>query len=466
MITSSERIGNGLARVTVELSVAELNKEYGRAAKRISSRTRIPGFRPGNAPIGIVENMFGKPAIISEAVEKIVPDSYADALVAEELVAIDQPEINFEDEEEMSFESPVVFTATVPLRPTVELGDAGTITLEEEPVEVGDEDVAATLQQLQESRAQTVPVEGRALQDGDLAGAVIKMLVDDVNQLGDAQISVAVGGNGFPEGFDEQVIGMETGDVREFELPFEVDHPDETMRGKDAQFRVELHVVNEREIPEVDDAFAAEVSGFDTVKELEDDIRERLLEERKTAARRELEGSALGLLADRSSFEIPEVLVHQQAHALMEDQTRRLTTQGMALDSYLGSIGSSQDEFHDQAMEEAERRIGQALMLDVLADRYGIEVTEEDVEAELAQLLERFPEPDRASMRDMYLGDGGQERMELGLRERKAMESLMDSVVTSSEEPAAPAQPEEADEASEAAEASAETEEDNDQGTG
>ncbi|HJN40286.1 MAG TPA: FKBP-type peptidyl-prolyl cis-trans isomerase, partial [Chloroflexota bacterium] len=278
--------------------------------------------------------------------------------------------------------------------------------------------------------------------------------------------SVAVGGNGFPEGFDEQVIGMETGDVREFELPFEVDHPDETMRGKDAQFRVELHVVNEREIPEVDDAFVAEVSGFDTVKELEDDIHERLLEERKTAARRELEGSALGLLADRSSFEIPEVLVHQQAHALMEDQTRRLTTQGMALDSYLGSIGSSQDEFHDQAMEEAERRIGQALMLDVLADRYGIEVTEEDVEAELAQLLERFPEPDRASMRDMYLGDGGQERMELGLRERKAMESLMDSVVTSSEEPAAPAQPEEADEASEAAEASAETEEDNDQGTG
>ena len=203
----------------------------------------------------------------------------------------------------------------------------------------------------------------------------------------------------------------------------------------------------------------AEVSGFDTVKELEDDIRERLLEERKTAARRELEGSALGLLADRSSFEIPEVLVHQQAHALMEDQTRRLTTQGMALDSYLGSIGSSQDEFHDQAMEEAERRIGQALMLDVLADRREIEVTEEDVEAELAQLLERFPEPDRASMRDMYLGDGGQERMELGLRERKAMGSLMDSVLSSSKEPA---ESEGSDEEAETTEATAETEEDND----
>ncbi len=464
MNTSSERIGNGLARVTVELSVAELKKEYDRAAKRISSRTRIPGFRPGNAPIGIVENMFGNSAIISEAVEKIVPDSYAKALIAEELVAIDQPEINFEDDEEMTFESPVVFTATVPLRPTVELGDVETITLEEEPVELGEDDVDATLRQLQESRAQTTPVEGRALQDGDLAGAVIKMLVDDVNQLGDAQISVAVGGNGFPEGFDEQVIGMETGDVREFELAFEADHPDETMRGKIAQFRMELHVINERDIPEVDDAFAAEVSGFDTVKELEDDIRERLLEERKTAARRELEGSALELLADRSSFEIPEVLVHQQAHALMEDQTRMLTSQGMALDSYLGTIGSSQDEFHDQAMEEAERRIGQALMLDALADRREIEVTEEDVEAELAELLERFPEPDRESMRDMYLGDGGQERMELGLRERKAVESLMASVLTSSEEPAAPTLSEVPEAESESVEASAETDEEDNQG--
>jgi len=462
--TSSERIGNGLARVTVELSVAELKKEYDRAAKRISSRTRIPGFRPGNAPIGIVENMFGNSAIISEAVEKIVPDSYAKALIAEELVAIDQPEINFEDDEEMTFESPVVFTATVPLRPTVELGDVETITLEEEPVELGEDDVDATLRQLQESRAQTTPVEGRALQDGDLAGAVIKMLVDDVNQLGDAQISVAVGGNGFPEGFDEQVIGMETGDVREFELAFEADHPDETMRGKIAQFRMELHVINERDIPEVDDAFAAEVSGFDTVKELEDDFRERLLEERKTAARRELEGSALELLADRSSFEIPEVLVHQQAHALMEDQTRMLTSQGMALDSYLGTIGSSQDEFHDQAMEEAERRIGQALMLDALADRREIEVTEEDVEAELAELLERFPEPDRESMRDMYLGDGGQERMELGLRERKAVESLMASVLTSSEEPAAPTLSEAPEAESESVEASAETDEEDNQG--
>ena len=464
MNTSSERIGNGLARVTVELSVAELKKEYDRAAKRISSRTRIPGFRPGNAPIGIVENMFGNSAIISEAVEKIVPDSYAKALIAEELVAIDQPEINFEDDEEMTFESPVVFTATVPLRPTVELGDVETITLEEEPVELGEDDVDATLRQLQESRAQTTPVEGRALQDGDLAGAVIKMLVDDVNQLGDAQISVAVGGNGFPEGFDEQVIGMETGDVREFELAFEADHPDETMRGKIAQFRMELHVINERDIPEVDDAFAAEVSGFDTVKELEDDFRERLLEERKTAARRELEGSALELLADRSSFEIPEVLVHQQAHALMEDQTRMLTSQGMALDSYLGTIGSSQDEFHDQAMEEAERRIGQALMLDALADRREIEVTEEDVEAELAELLERFPEPDRESMRDMYLGDGGQERMELGLRERKAVESLMASVLTSSEEPAAPTLSEVPEAESESVEASAETDEEDNQG--
>ena len=467
MITSSERIGDGLAKLTVELSVAELKKEYGRAARRISSRSRIPGFRPGKAPVGIVENMFGRAAIIKDAVEKLVPESYAKALACEELVAVDQPEIDFEDEDELTFESPMVFVATVPLRPTVELGDPATITLTEAPVELGEDDVERTLQQLRESRAQSNPVEGRGLRDGDLATGVIKMLVDDVNQLGDAEITVPVGGNGFPEGFDKEVTGMNPGDVREFEIAFEADHPDESMRNKLAQFRVELSGISERDVPELNDEFAADVSEFDTVAELEADIGTRLLEERRTAGRRELESSALELLADRSTFEVPAVLIHQQAHALMEDQSRMLTSQGMALDSYLGSIGSSQDEFHDQAMAEAERRIGQALMLNVLAEQRGIEVGEADVEAELSEMMERFPEPDRQAMRDYYLQDGGRERMEASLRERKTIEALMETVLTAADGPDAETDSKEAgpDEETESTTTNPETDNDDDQAT-
>ena len=369
MNTSSERIGNGLAKLTVELSVPELQKEYGRAARRISSRTRIPGFRPGKAPVRIVENMFGKSAIISEAVEKLVPDSYSNALKAEELHAIDQPEIDFADDEEITFETPVVFTATVPLRPTVELGDYTSIVLTEDPVEVGDEDVENTLRQLRESRAQSTPVEGRGLQEDDLAAAVVKMLVDDVNQMGDAEITVIIGGNGLPEGFDEAVTGMMPGEVREFELTFEDDHPDESMRNKSAQIRVELNGISERDVPELDDEFAALVSELDTVEELEADVRSRLLEEREATARRELERSALELVVDRSTFDVPEVVVHRQAHALMEQQAQRMTSRGIALDTYLGSIGSSQDEFHDQAIAEAERQVRNTLVLEAFAEQ-------------------------------------------------------------------------------------------------
>ena len=434
MITSSERIGDGMAKLTVELSVPELQKEYGRAARRISSRTRIPGFRPGKAPINIVENMFGRSAIISEAVEKMVPESYSNALKAEDLFAIDQPDINFADDEELTFETPVVFTATVPLRPTVELGDFSSIVLTEESVELGDEDVENTLRQLLERRGESKPVEGRGLQKDDLAAAVIKMLVDDVNQMGDAEITVVIGGNGFPEGFDEAVTEMKPGDVREFELTFEDAHPDESMRGKSAQFRVELNGINQRDVPELDDEFAARVSEFETAEELTADVHRRLLEEREAAAKRELERSALELVVDRSTFEVPEVVVHRQAHALMEQQSQRLTAQGMALDTYLGSIGSSQDRFHDEAMEEAERQVRNTLLLEAFAEQREITIGEEDVDAELDRLMERFPGQDRQAMREYYLANDGRERMKSSLRERKAIDALMEELLTSAEE--------------------------------
>ena len=433
MITSSEKVGNGLAKLTIELSVEELRREYGRAAKRISSRTRIPGFRPGKAPVTVVENMYGKPAIINEAVEKLVPDSYANALRAEDLFAVDQPEIDFVDDEDITFEKPVVFTATVPLRPTVELGDHSSIVLTQDTVEVSDEDVDSTLQQLRQSRAESIPVEGRGLQTDDLASAIIKMLVDDDNQMGDAEIRVAIGGNGFPEGFDEAVLGMMPDDVREFELSFEDGHPDESMRGKVAQFRVELKSISQRDLPELNDEFVALVSELTTVEELKGDISKRLLEERNATARGEVERSALELLAERSTFEIPEVVVHRQAHALMEEQTQRMTSQGVALDTYLGSIGSSPDEFHDQAVQEAGRQIRNTLLLDAFAESRDIRVGEEDVDAELEQLMERFPDQEREQMRDYYLANGGRERMAVSLHERRAMDALMKEILGTAE---------------------------------
>ena len=433
MITSSEKVGNGLAKLTVELSVEELKKEYGRAAKRISSRTRIPGFRPGKAPVKVVENMYGKPTIINEAVEKIVPDSYSNALKAEDLFAIDQPEIDFVDDEDITFEKPVVFTATVPLRPTVELGDHSSIALTQDPVEVSDDDVENTLQQLRQSRAESVPVEGRGLQIEDLASAIIKMLVDDENQIGDDEIRVAIGGNGFPEGFDDAVLGMTPGDVREFELSFEDEHPDESMRGKAAQFRVELNSISQRDLPDLNDEFVSLVSELTTVDELKEDVGKRLLEERNATAQGELERSALELLAERSTFEIPEVVVHRQAHALMEEQTQRMTSQGVALDTYLGSIGSSQDQFHDQAIQEAGRQIRNTLVLDAFAELRDIRVGEEDVDAELEQLMERFPDQEREQMREYYLANGGRERTAVSLHERRAIEVLMEEILETGE---------------------------------
>ena len=208
---------------------------------------------------------------------------------------------------------------------------------------------------------------------------------------------------------------------------------DESMRGKVAQFRVELKSISQRDLPELNDEFVALVSELTTVEELKGDISKRLLEERNATARGEVERSALELLAERSTFEIPEVVVHRQAHALMEEQTQRMTSQGVALDTYLGSIGSSPDEFHDQAVQEAGRQIRNTLLLDAFAESRDIRVGEEDVDAELEQLMERFPDQEREQMRDYYLANGGRERMAVSLHERRAMDALMKEILGTAE---------------------------------
>lgn len=433
MITTVEKPGDGTAKVRVEISIDELNKQYDGAARRISGRANIPGFRRGKAPKSIVERMYGREMIVGEAVEKMVPDYYEQALKKEELFAIDQPEFDIDgadSDEPLTFDKPFVFTATVALRPTAKLGEYSVIELTRNKIEVRDEDIEAVIERLREARAETVDVEdeARGLKGGDIAELNLKMLVDGDNQFGENSVTISIGQNGLPEGFDTQVDGMTVKEERAFNLEFSDDHTDSAVAGKTAEFEVELLRIRERILPDANDEFAKLVSDRSTLNELRDQVKDQLLDERETMEQRRLESDALDALVDKSVFEIPESLVHREAHAMMEQQVQQMTQSGIALDTYLRSQGLDQDSFHEQAMEQAVLRLQRAVVLDALASELAIEVKEEDLDAELERMADPYPEGEREAIKQSFVEREGQERLSASLRERFALEALLEAV--------------------------------------
>ena len=353
MRTSSKRLGNGLAEMTVEIEPAELQSEYARAVKRISGKARIPGFRPGKAPRSIVESMFGKQAIIGETLEHLVPNAYDRAIREESLEPIDRPELDLAEVE--GIDQPVVFTATVPLRPTVELGDVETISLTKDRVTVEDGELEEVLNDIRRSRAELKPVEDRRLQDGDLGEARLSIIAGDIEKADEKPVSFMVGQNWLPRGFDSNVMGMEIGDVRVFDLDIPDDYYDEDLRGKYATFTAELLSVRAPELPELTDEFAESVSEFKTVEELRDDVRKRVLERKEGAADIELRRAALETLVARSRFEIPDVLIERHAEEVMKGRESYLTSQGVAVDTYLGSVGKTREQWQEEGGDGSAR---------------------------------------------------------------------------------------------------------------
>lgn len=433
MRTSSKRLGNGLAEMTVEIEPAEFQSEYARAVKRISGKARIPGFRPGKAPRGIVESMFGRQAIIGEALEHLVPNAYDRAIREESLEPIDRPEVDLAEVE--GIDEPVVFKATVPLRPTAELGDVETISLTKDRVTVEDGEMEEVLNDIRRSRAELKPVENRQLQEGDLGEARLSIIAGEIEKADEKPVSFMVGQNWLPRGFDSNVMGMEIGDVRVFDLDIPDDYYDEDLRGKYATFTAELLSVRAPELPELTDEFAESVSEFKSVEELRDDVRKRVLERKEGAADIELRRAALETLVARSRFEIPDVLIERHAEEVLKGRESYLTSQGVAVDTYLGSVGKTREQWQEEAETEAREDVKRTVTLVEYANDQDIEVMEPEVAAEIDSIVAAYPEGERDRIREAYRSDDMKNRLAGRLRDRKALDALIGAIEVTEAEP-------------------------------
>jgi trigger factor len=395
-----------------------LNRSY----KRVASRVRIPGFRPGKAPRSVIENHLGREALVHEALEFMIPESLDQVLKDEDIQAWMEPKL------EVLGMEPVSYKAVVPLEPVVDLGEFQAIRLEREPVEVTDEQVNEVLESLRFEAAPWEPVE-RALAYGDLATMNVKGIIEEEEVIDDQGIDfIPQEDNNLPfPGFSTHLEGILEGESKLFTLSVPDDYPQENYAGKECQFNVEVLSVKEKNLAELDDEFAKGVrDGFESLEALTDHVRQRLVDESEATETRRLEVSGLEELKKLAKIEASELVYERELDMMYEERARSLQNQQMSMELYLSYVGQTEEELREQMKPQAEERLNTMLMLRKLADVEEIEVGDEDVEVEITNLIESTGGNSDASMMQALNTENARESIRSSLMNRKIMARLVE----------------------------------------
>lgn len=416
MKVTLERLPESRVQLQIEIDEDRLERSLDSAYKRIAQKNRFPGFRPGKAPRAIVERAVGRDGLIREALDKLVPDAYNEAIESEDVDAIGQPELEIETLE------PVKFTAVVPVRPSVSLNDYRTIRVEPESTEVTPEMIDEQLKLLQRRHATHVPVEREVKWDDVLIADVSGETDGDAFlQDEDAEFPLREGRELFIPGLAEAFIGMKKGETKEFTLAIPEDFRVERLQGKDATFSLHVREVKQEELPELDDELAATVSeefeDFAALKQrIEDDLKAGL--ERESTNK--LQGDAVDKLVEGATMEFPKILVDHEIDHLVREATGNDQAQYQA---YLRNVGRSEIDFRENWREAAELRVRRSLALNELAEAEGIAVTAEDIDEELDSLVAPMGD-DADRFRQMFASDEGVATIRRNLLSRKTLDRL------------------------------------------
>ncbi len=417
MKVTLERLPESRVQLQIEIDDERLEKSLDAAYRRIAQRSRFPGFRPGKAPRAVVERAVGRQGLIREALDKLVPDAYNEAIETENVDAIGQPDLAIDNLE------PVKFTATVPVRPNVELNGYKEIRVEEDPVEVTTEMVDEQLLLLQRRHATLSPVE-RAVQWNDNLIADVTGTIEDDEFLKDeaAEFPLREGAELFIPGLAEAFIGTTKGETKTFEITIPSDFRVERLQGKDATFTLTIHEVKEELLPELDDEFANSINAdefpdFDTLKtRIETDIRTSLEE----AAKSSFQTKAVEQLVELATLEYPQMLVEHEMEHMAKEATGNNEQQYAA---YLKSIGQTEAQFQEMWREPAELRVKRSLVLNELAEAEGIDVSADEIDQELDTLVAPMGD-DAARFRQMFATEEGVSTIRRNLLSRKTLERL------------------------------------------
>ena len=422
-----EKLEKNMAKLTIEVEAEKFIDAVKKAYNKNKSKMSVPGFRKGKVPQAMIEKMYGPEVFYEDAANMLIPDAYADELEAnKELEVVSQPSI---DVVQMEKGKNFIFTAEVALKPPVELGKYKGVKIEKIETEVTDEDVDKEIKREQESNARTITVTDRPIKDGDTAMIDFEGFVDgEAFEGGKGEnYPLVIGSGSFIPGFEDQLIGKNTGDETDVNVTFPEDYNAKDLAGKDAMFKVKINEIKEKELPELDDEFASEVSEFDTMAEYREDVKKNLAEKKEKEAKEKREDAVIEAIIKDSKMEIPEAMIDTQTKTMINDYARRLQSQGLSLDQYFMFTGLNMDKFTEQMKPGARKRIESRLVLEAIVEAEKFEVSDEEYEKELERMAEESHiEVDKLKE---YIGDDeeGKERILEDIKIQKAVDLIVDN---------------------------------------
>jgi trigger factor len=420
----------------IEVPPEEVDRHFATAYRHVAERTKVPGFRPGKAPRNVIDRFVGRGSVLAEAIDHLVSDSYGAALDQTDVIPIDNPDVDI-DPAALAEGQGITFTATVPVRPDVELGAYTDYSFGLEVPEVTDEQIDQVIGELREQQATLRPVDGRGAQEGDIASVKFAGTVDGEPFEGGSadRLPVVIGEDRMIPGWEQQLIGLEIGATKGFDITFPDDYRVEDLRGKEAHFEVELLDLREKILPEVDDAFAASVSDVETVDALRAEIRDAMVKRADAEARHTFGDRIIDFAVSNANVELPEVMVSNEIEIMRDELQSRLAQQRIGLEQYLALSKQTPEELTAELREPATRRVKTLLVLSAVAEKEGIDATDEQIDGEIAEQLARYGED--AKLREYLTSRRGRAYLRMTLRNRTLVETLVDRALgTDASQPA------------------------------
>lgn len=430
MSVQVETMEKNLAKLTVQVSAEDLEKAVQQAFLKNKNRFNVPGFRKGKVPRAMIEKMYGVGVFYEDAVNSVIPEAYAQASDESGLEIVSRPEIHVT---EVEAGKGVTFEATVAVKPVVTLGQYKGVAVVKADVEATEEEIMAEIRKEQEKNAVMVTVEDRPAAMGDTVTIDYEGFVDGEAFPGGKgeDHPLVLGSHSFIDTFEDQLAGKNVGDDVDVNVTFPEEYHVENLKGKPALFKVKVKGIRTRELPEIDDEFAGEVSDFETLEEYKASIKEAVEKKKADAAKARKEDEALAKIIEDSQMDIPDMMVETQAENMLDDQARRLQSQGLNMQMYMQYTGMTEQMMLDQLKPEALRRIQARLVLEAIAREENIEISEEELEKEFAAMAEAYNmDVDKVKER---MGKTGIDRTKENLAVEKAADLIVEQAVETEE---------------------------------
>ena len=384
-----EKMEKNMAKLTIEVAAEEFEKAMVSSYNKQKNKISVPGFRKGKVPMAFLEKLYGPQMFYEDAANTCIQDAYPREAAESKLEIVSRPTV---DVVQMEKGKPFIFTAEVALKPEVTLGDYKGVEVEKVAVEVTDEDMEAELKRIQQQNSRTIDVTDRAAELDDEVTIDFEGFIDGKAFAGGkgSDYPLKLGSHSFIDTFEDQLVGKNIGDEVEVNVTFPEDYQAEELAGKPAVFKVNVKAIRATELPELNDEFASEASEFDTMDEYKEDIKKNLQTKKEAEAKREKESKVVDKIIETATMEIPDAMIEMTQDQMVDEFAQRLSYQGLQLEQYLQFTGMDMAAFKEQCKPEALKRIQSRLVLEAIADKEAIEVTEEDINKELENMASMY----------------------------------------------------------------------------